>query len=172
MADFGHGRRVLASQDEVWLQGDRALDKEAHGLILGEAVYGCLVRVGHGERRNGELALGPHSKPGPAGDQSLQEGAGREAFRHYGACIHDLFEVVENQEHPALAQEVLQRLQHTLARNILQPHSLCDRRRHLRWIGDAGKPHEVHALEVVQHFCRDVDGQASLADPTGAGEGH
>jgi len=106
VADRGDRGGVLRGEREVGPDAPRPLHEQAHRRRLpqrldrGEARR---VGVGQGQRRHGELLLAARPQQGAARHQHTQRRAPLQQVDDEPRCLHDLFEVVEHQQHHPLA---------------------------------------------------------------------
>ena len=102
VADGGHVLDVGVAQGEVGLDGLGALDEEADGRRLGYTLqHGRLPRRRQRQRRDRVRVFDRQAQPFPACHQDREGRDGRRQVGNHEGGLHDLFEVVEHQQHAA-----------------------------------------------------------------------
>jgi hypothetical protein len=158
-ADLEQGGGVLARRPEFGLDRSSPLDEEPD-------------RVGFRERGHGILVLAREVQARAARDQDLRPfGHGQQAC-DVGRRVEEMLEVVEQQQQFSAAQKLGQRHRKGLA--AVLPHAQClgQGRKHERRVPDRCERNvEDTVLEVLDHFCCDVQGKPGLAGTSRAGDG-
>jgi len=108
-----------------------------------------------------------------AGDQHLEVWRRSDHGGHLGRCLHDVFEVVQEQQKPAVPQRLGEDLYRGRLGAQANAQPLRDGPADLRGIAKRGQVHENHAVGK----CPGDGGgslypQAGLPDPGGARERH
>ncbi len=103
----------------------------------------------------------------------LQPRAAREELGRHGRRSGDLLEVVEHEQHLALAQAVRDIVDERPIRRLANPDHPAQRDQHSLGVGRGREVHERHPVaEPVGDLAGSPDGQAGLAGPAGAGQRH
>ena len=130
-------------------------------------------RVRRAERRNGQLALVREVQPLAARDEHGDAGRIRERAREVRRGAEHVLEVVEDQEHAALAEMVVQRLLQGAAARGFDAERLADRRHDERGVVDAAERDERDAVrELLHQLAADLEREARLAAAAGARQRH
>ncbi len=87
----------------------------------------CL-RSGSGHRRRHIDVLAAHGEHNLAGHKRLHQGSGGKQSRHRGRGADDLLEIIQQYQHPPVAQRKLYCFQQSLAGDFLNPECLGDGR--------------------------------------------
>ena len=107
-----------------------------------------LVARGEGKRLNRIVVLAANPQPRPARCQDVNARALSNQLRDVGRCAENLFEVVEDQQHTAVAEAIDDRGERGLARLCANRESARDRRRNKARISNCGEVDEEDAVLV------------------------
>jgi hypothetical protein len=122
------------------------------------------------QRQDGDLLFSPHAKRHPGRDQNRERWARCQQIEHQRGGAHDLFDIVQNQQHRLGPEGRDDRIAH---REIGPFHDIerpGDRRRNDRWIGNRRQRHEADHAARCHVGRRDIDRQARLADAARTGQ--
>jgi hypothetical protein len=171
--DLGHRRGVLGGQPEPRPHRPGPLDEQPDRLGPAEGVeVREPPRVGQVQRRHHQLLLAPEGEGGPGGDQHPEPRGGAEKLLDHRAGLGHLLEVVRDLEELAVAEVVAQDLQHGAAGRLGHAQGPGQDRGDQPGVGHRGQVGEEGAVtEAGPQPLGDVEGQAGLAGPAGAGEG-
>ena len=130
-----------------------------------------LDRVGRLERREWELLLCIDAQRLAAGREDRKPAGPGDQPGHVGGRIHDVLEVVEDEQHPPHLQVRRKRLQQRLTGALPHTHRLRDRRNHKPRVGERRESHEQHAVgEVLDQLQSRLHGQPRLPRASRAGQ--
>ena len=171
-ADRRHGGGVGRGQHEGGVGGARPrheqLDSGVRGWLGGER-WPDRGRVG--QRGDREVVLAGEAQDNAAGDQRREAGARGQQGGEGGAGGHDVLEVVEDQQRPALPQVGGQPLGQGPTAHLAQPQRLRDRGQDKAGLAQGVEGHEPDAVREVRGDLRgDVQGEPGLADAAWAGQ--
>ncbi len=173
-ADAGHGGDVLRRAQGVDTRFVPPLHEQVDRGVgeSGDAIEDRIrLRDGQGRDRDDVLAAQP--QPGAAGDQRLEAGAGAQQIGQVCARGENLLEVVQDQQHLAVAQRGLQGRQRWLTARVAQAECGGDGGHDQIGIGDGRQPHQAHPVgERIRHRRADGQGEARLANTAGTGQRH
>jgi hypothetical protein len=171
--DLGHGRGVLFGQPEAWPYRQSPLGEQPDGF---EPAQGVEVResfgIGQIQRRHHILLLAPERQHHAGGGHHLyRRGRGEELLDHR-AGVHDLFEVVDDQEELPVTEVVLHGPQDGAPGDLLDPEDPGQDRGDQGRIGHRRQVHEEGAVaELRQQLGGDLEGQSGLPGAPRPGEG-
>ena len=81
-----------------------------------------------------------------------------------GQPLHDLLEVVQQQQELSVSQSVVQDVEQGVCSDLTEAKRLGDGWQHQGRIADGGQIHEVHPIgEGLAQVCRDLQAQAGFA---------
>ncbi len=164
---------VLVGQDKARPRFAGALEEQADGLGRRGGLGRDLGRGdrGKGERGDGQEVLAADPERLSARHQNLELGAPLQQVRETLGCLHDLFEVVEQEQHPLPLEPLRQHLERLLVARpppADRPNDGFERR--VR-VPSRREVDEVDAvLETFDLVGRRLEGEASLPDPARAGQ--
>ena len=142
-ADGGDRRCVLRVELEVGAHGTRSLDEQRDGIVPGERFgWRQVARVRDAQRRDRILLLAPEVKDLAARRQDGQVGRGPEEPTHHRCAIHDLLEVVGDEQQVQIAQVRLKELDDRPLRVLAETDGLGDGRRDQAGVADRRELHE------------------------------
>ena len=124
------------------------------------------------ERRQAELRLRADLERRAARGDHLQRGTAGDERGDVRRGIEHLLEVVEHQEHAAVADDGGERVERRAAVRLGDVERGADRRQHLRRRGDGGERDEGRAAGVLgRQAAEELDREARLAGAAVAGDG-
>ncbi len=170
-ADARDIRGVVLGDVESRIDRSRAVAEQSDGRC-GHDLGGCRVR---GIRRqvqrvDVEHVLLAQPEPGPTRHQHLRVGqCGQQRRDQWGGRDH-LLEVVEHDEVVATGAGECEQVDQRPVSQVAHPEPSSDRREHIAILAHLLEGDERHPVERITREARDLEGQAGLADPTGAHE--
>jgi hypothetical protein len=129
-----------------------------------------MIEVGHWQRLDEADALGPQPQSFTTGDQDHELGTCRKQVANEARGIHDVFEVVENDQARLGRQEVVQSRRLGRAVALTRSDGLGDRGRHQVEIPNRRQVDKPDVGERIAQFARQFESQPRLARAAGAGE--
>ncbi len=173
-ADGGDRRRVPSIKLEVGAHGTRALDEERDRIEPGERLeWRQVARVGDAQRRDRILLLAPEVKDLAARRKDGQAGRGPEEPTHHRCAVHDLLEVVGDEQQVQIPQVRLKELDDWPLRVFAEADGLGDGRRDQARIADRSEFHEEGAARIFRsELLGNAKAEPCLAGPAGARQRH
>ena len=173
-ADVGQVAGVLGGDVEVGVDRPRPVDEQRHGGRARRAVQARRPIAGRRrQRRHLEHALAADAQHDAARHQERRRRRDRVQPHEHGCGIHDLLEVVEHDQHPAIGEGVGDALLERGFAVVADAEIVGDRRQQQSGLEHALEEHEVHAVgEHVAARQGRLDREPALADAAGADEAH
>ena len=161
-ADLGHRPGILISDGKAGPGQAGAVGEQLDGF------------VGHRQRRHPPGHFTTHTDRLTARRQHTQpRRPTQESDDQLGACIKQVFAVIQHHQHLTVANKTQQRIHCRAAGLIRQTQRTGHRDRHHGRIGDRRKIHVPSTVtELRRDARRDLNGETALAGATGAGQGH
>ncbi len=171
-ADRGDRRGIRCGEREAGLHLLGALDEECDRRALPQRLQRRRVLRRQLERRQTELRLRADLERRAARRDHLQRGAARDERGDVSRGIEHLLEIVEHQEHAAIADDRAERVERRTAVRLGDVERDGDRRQHLGGHGDRGERDERRATGVVgRQTAEELDRETRLAGAAVAGDG-
>nr|WP_238439381.1 hypothetical protein [Microbacterium sp. JZ31] len=173
-ADVGDRGRVLGRELEVGLHGLRPVDEEGAG---GGAAHPLDAGVGdgvrHAERLHLEDALPSDPQHRAARDEQRHRRRDVEQPHEQRCRLHDLLEVVENEQHAPARERSRDALLERRLAGVADAEHVCDRRQQQSRLEHPLERKEVPSVrEQIRGLPRDLDREPALADAARADQAH
>ena len=173
-ADLRDGGTIVAGQREVRFDGLRAAEEQVDRWVRGQEMDRQPVcHIGCRQRRDEVFVFAAESKGRPAGDEHLQLRALGDEIGNQAGRRCDVFEVVQQQQHPAIAQRDGESLRHGQGARLGEAQSLGDGGRDQGGIAQCVQRNPDNAASESGSQVRgDGQGEAGLPDTTRTGQRH
>lgn len=160
--DLGHCHGVGGGHREVRPRTSSPVAEQLDGL------------VSQGERRDLPTHLACHQEGFAARREDRHAGGGgQQVGDQFGTGLEEMLAVVQHEEHPTVADEMLQRIDGRATRLVGQAQRASDRDRHHGGMGDRGQVGIPDTVGITRRqFTRDLNCQTCLAGPAGTRQSH
>ncbi len=172
-ADVEDGRGIGVGQPEVGSDGHRALHEQRHALRARQR-FGrdpARAQVGQPERRDRVFLLARDVQDSPAADDDLRARADAQDVSHERRRGNHLLEVVEDEQHGVLADEIQEPLERRALAGFQEADRGDDGRGDELRLGHRIERDEEHAIgELLGDLGGDLEAESGLAGAAGSGQ--